>query len=169
MSYIFIQILYMKYLLKLESVSHSVLPNSSRPHELQPARLLCRWDFPDENTRVGWHFLLQGVFPTQESNPHLVCLQADSLPSEPSGSPSLGYLTNRNSLSHSSGDQKSEMKCWQDWFLMRPLSLAPGILFLCPHLAFLLCKGRLMTLPFLTRVPILLDQGLTLKTSFNFN
>ena len=104
MSYIFIQILYMKYLLKLESVSHSVLPNSSRPHELQPARLLCRWDFPDENTRMGWHFLLQGVFLTQESNPHLVCLQADSLPSEPSGSPSLGYLTNRNSLSHSSGD-----------------------------------------------------------------
>ena len=41
------------------------------PHELQPTRLLCPWDFPGKNTRVGHHFLLQGIFPTQESNPHL--------------------------------------------------------------------------------------------------
>ena len=26
------------------------------------------WDFPGKNTGVGCHFLLQGVFPTQESN-----------------------------------------------------------------------------------------------------
>ena len=32
---------------------------------LQPARLLCPWDFPGRNTRVGCHFLLQGIFPTQ--------------------------------------------------------------------------------------------------------
>ena len=29
------------------------------------ARLLCPWDFPRENTGVGCHFLLQGIFPTQ--------------------------------------------------------------------------------------------------------
>ena len=23
------------------------------------------WDFPGKNTRVGYHFLLQGIFPTQ--------------------------------------------------------------------------------------------------------
>ena len=25
----------------------------------EPARLLCPWDFPGKNTRVGCHFLLQ--------------------------------------------------------------------------------------------------------------
>ena len=41
---------------------------------LQPARLLCPWDFPDKNTGEGCHFLLQGIFPTQGSNPRLLCL-----------------------------------------------------------------------------------------------
>ena len=27
------------------------------------------WDLPGKNTGVGCHFLLQGIFPTQESNP----------------------------------------------------------------------------------------------------
>ena len=27
---------------------------------LEPSRLLCAWDFPDKNTRVGCHFLFQG-------------------------------------------------------------------------------------------------------------
>ena len=46
-------------------------------------RLLCPWTFPGKNTGVGCHFLLQGIFLTQGSNPHLLCLlhwQADSLP-----------------------------------------------------------------------------------------
>ena len=30
-------------------------------------RLLCPWDSPDKNTRVGFHALLQGIFPTQGS------------------------------------------------------------------------------------------------------
>ena len=40
-------------------------------------------DFPNKNTGVGCHFLLQGIFPTQRLNPHLLCLlhwQAESLP-----------------------------------------------------------------------------------------
>ena len=32
-----------------------------------PARLLHPWDFPGKITGVGCHFLLQGIFPTQES------------------------------------------------------------------------------------------------------
>ena len=36
-----------------------------------PARLLCTWDSPGKNTGVGCHALLQGVFPTQWSNPGL--------------------------------------------------------------------------------------------------
>ena len=40
----------------------------ARPHGLQPARLLCPWDFPGQNTGVGRHALLQGIFLTQGSN-----------------------------------------------------------------------------------------------------
>jgi len=32
------------------------------------ARLLCPWDSPGKNTWVACHFLLQGIFPTQELN-----------------------------------------------------------------------------------------------------
>ena len=41
---------------------------------LQPARLLCPWDSPGKNTGVGCYALLQGIFPTQGSNPHFLCL-----------------------------------------------------------------------------------------------
>ena len=30
--------------------------------------LLCRWDSSGKNTKVSCHFLLQGIFLTQESN-----------------------------------------------------------------------------------------------------
>ena len=46
--------------------------DSLRPLGLQPARLLCPWDFPGKNTGVGCHFLLQGLFPTQGSNLRLL-------------------------------------------------------------------------------------------------
>ena len=41
---------------------------------LQPSRVLCPWDFPGKNTGMGCHFLLQGIFPTQGSNPYLLHL-----------------------------------------------------------------------------------------------
>ena len=47
-------------------------PDSRRPHGLWPARLLCLWDFPGKNAGVGGHFLLQGIFLTQGSNPDLL-------------------------------------------------------------------------------------------------
>ena len=37
------------------------------------ARLLCLWDSPSKNTGVGCHFFLQGIFPTQGSNPCVSC------------------------------------------------------------------------------------------------
>ena len=39
-----------------------------QPHGLQPTKLLCPWDSPGKNTRLGCHGLLQGIFQTQESN-----------------------------------------------------------------------------------------------------
>ena len=53
------------------------------------SRLLCPWDFPGKNTRVGRHFLLQGTFPDQGSNPHLLHWQVDSLPLSHQGNPLL--------------------------------------------------------------------------------
>ena len=47
----------------------SGVSNSLRPHEMQPTRLLCSWDSPGKITGVGCHALLQGIFPTQGSNP----------------------------------------------------------------------------------------------------
>ena len=43
-----------------------------QPHRLYPARLLSPWIFPGKNTGEGCHFQLQGIFPTQKSNPHLL-------------------------------------------------------------------------------------------------
>ena len=81
-------------------------PTLLQPHALQPARLLCPWDFPGKNTGVGCHFLLQGLLPIQGSKLHLLHCQEDSLPLSHQGSqrkknvytgskmfkPSLGWL-----------------------------------------------------------------------------
>ena len=40
-----------------------------------------------KNTGVGCHFLLQGIFSAQGSNPHFLCQQADSFPLSHLGSP----------------------------------------------------------------------------------
>ena len=52
------------------------------------------WDSPGENTGAGCHALLQGIFPTQGSNPRLLCLlhwQVGSLPPAPPGMPTDPY------------------------------------------------------------------------------
>ena len=46
-----------RFFCALVCVSHSGLSNSLQPQGLQPARLLCPWDFPGQNTRVGCHFV----------------------------------------------------------------------------------------------------------------
>ena len=60
-----------------ESESHSVMSNSFRPHGLYSP-----WDSPGQKTGVGSLSLLQGIFPTQGSNPGLLHWQVDSLPPE---------------------------------------------------------------------------------------
>ena len=49
------------------------MSNSFVTHGLWPTRLLCPWDSPGKNTGVRCHALLQGIFHTQGSNPHLLC------------------------------------------------------------------------------------------------
>ena len=48
------------------------MSNCCNPHGLQPTKLLCPWDFPGKTTGVGCRFLLQGILPTQGSNPCLL-------------------------------------------------------------------------------------------------
>ena len=43
------------------------MSNSVGPHRQQPTRLLCPWDSPGKNTRVGCHFLLQCMKVKSES------------------------------------------------------------------------------------------------------
>ena len=61
------------------SESHSVVFDSFWPHGLEPARPLCPWNSPDQNTAglgvrvraVGSRSPLQGIFPIQGLNPRL--------------------------------------------------------------------------------------------------
>ena len=62
------------------------MADSLQPHELQPVRVLYPWDSPGKNTGEGCQSFLQGIFPTQGSNPGLLHC-ADSLASEPAGKP----------------------------------------------------------------------------------
>ena len=49
-----------------ENLSHF---DSLQPYGLQPAWLLCPWSSLGKNAGMGCHSLLQGIFPTQGSNP----------------------------------------------------------------------------------------------------
>ena len=64
------------------------MSDSFQPHRLWPTKLLCPWNSPGKNTGKGNHSLLQGIFPTQGSNPGLLhCRQLlyylDLQPGEP--------------------------------------------------------------------------------------
>ena len=66
-------------------------PTLCDPVDLQPTRLLHPWKSLGENTVEGCHALLQGIFPTQRSNPHLLYLLhwQGSLPLVLPGKPSI--------------------------------------------------------------------------------
>ena len=55
-------------------------PTLSSPKDCSPPDSSVHGDSPGKNTRVGYYALLQGIFPTQGSNPGL---WVDSLLSEP--------------------------------------------------------------------------------------
>ena len=69
------------------------MSNSVQPYALQPTRLLCPWDSPGKSTGMGCHFLLQGIFPTQGSNPGLPHCRQTLYHLSHQGSPFLGLLS----------------------------------------------------------------------------
>ena len=58
---------------------YSVESDPLQPYGLEPAQLLCPWGSPGKNTGGGCHFLLQGLFPTQGSNPVLPGQESDTI------------------------------------------------------------------------------------------
>ena len=65
------------------------------PMDCSPPDSSVHGDSPGKNTGVGCHFLLQGIFPTQGSNPHLLGLlhwQEGSLPLAPPGKTQICVL-----------------------------------------------------------------------------
>ena len=64
------------------------MSDSVRPMDYSPPGSSARGGSLGKNTGVGCHALLQGIFPTQGSNPGLLCLlhwEEGSLPLAPPG------------------------------------------------------------------------------------
>ena len=108
----------------------SVVPDSLQPHGLSPTKPFCPWDFPGENTGMACHFLLQGIFPTQELNLYLFHWQADSLPL----SQLAGWLQQQKLIFSQFWRWKSKIEVLAMWFFLRP---TPWLAF--SHLLSVLC------------------------------
>ena len=77
-------------------LSHSVVPNSVRPHRRQPTRLPRPWDSPGKNTGVGCHFLLQCMTVKSESEVAQSCpTLSDPVDCSPPGSSIHGIFQAR--------------------------------------------------------------------------
>ena len=94
--------------------SCSVMSNSLRRHGLQPTRVFLPWDSPGKDTGVGCHFLLQGIFPTQGSNPGLLHCRQTLYHLSHQGSPkSLYCLIIRINISPVGGGRESQKHEWE--------------------------------------------------------
>ena len=67
--------------------SCSVMSNSSRPHGLQPTRLLRPWDFPGKSTGVGCHQALHNPNPSYINTPFSSLCSQSCWPSPPHSKP----------------------------------------------------------------------------------
>ena len=81
----------MKVWKKVKSLSRVQL--FATPWTVACIRLLCPWDFLGKSTGVGCHFLLQGIFLTQGSNPSLPHCRQTLYPLSHQGSPNSGSFT----------------------------------------------------------------------------
>ena len=82
------------------------------PHGLQPTRLLHPWDFPEKNTGVGCHFLLQGIFPTQGSNPGLLHCRQTLYHLSHQVSPKKVWISTSTKFYHCQSVQRPLWKCY---------------------------------------------------------
>ena len=83
------------------------------PMDCSPPGPFCPWDSQGKNTGMGCHAYLWGIFPTQGSNPYLLCLlhwQAGSWPLAPPGKPLIFISLYPMCLAHSRVQSTEEMK-----------------------------------------------------------
>ena len=81
-------------------LSHLLCPTLCNLVDCSLPRLLCPWASLGMNTGMGCHALLQRIFPTQGSNPHLLHplhWQEGSLPLAPPGKQILHHLSHQRS------------------------------------------------------------------------
>ena len=80
------------WVVSISATLHLVVQSLSRvqllrSHGWQLTRVLCPWDSPGQNTAVGCHSLLQGIFLTQGSNLGLLHCRQILYPLSHQGSP----------------------------------------------------------------------------------
>ena len=105
----------------------------------------CLWDSPGKNTRVGCHFLLQGIFLIQGLSLlllHLLHWHEDSLPLSPLGSPGFTVQALNFVEIH-----KARMECrswelsWYSGIWMTPCEKSsPGSVWLCHCRLYVQCQ-----------------------------
>ena len=88
-------------LMKVKVKSLSCVQLFAIPWPVTCTRLLRPWDSPGNNTGVGCHFLLQGIFLTQGSNPCLPHCRQMSYPLSHQGSPD-GLFSKQSTLMNES-------------------------------------------------------------------
>ena len=72
--------------------SHTLVSCSVMSNSFTTSRPLCPWDCPGQNTGVGCHFLLEGIFLAQGSNPSLLQCSWILYQLSHQGSPCFGRL-----------------------------------------------------------------------------
>ena len=103
-------VIYFIYEVKWSEVSQSCLTLC----EPMDTRLLRPWDFLGKSTGVGCHLLLQGIFPTQGSNPGLLHCRQTLYHLSHEGSPkSLYCLIIRINISPVGEGRESRKREWE--------------------------------------------------------
>ena len=118
---IFLKMIYFKVKMLVAQLSDSLGPRG-----LEPARLLCPWNFPGKNTRVDCHFLLQGIFSTQELNPGLLhCRQILFQPSY-EGSTRVGSHSLLQGIFPTQGSNLGLLHCRRILYCVSHPKIDPG-------------------------------------------
>ena len=116
--------------------------------DCSPPGSFCPWNSLSKNTGVGCHFLLQGIFLTQGSNPCLLCFlhwQVGSLPPEPPRKPWPSVNVHDNKLIlESCITFLVRSFSWKELYLLKATLLGnqenlsiPSNLFCCVHTVYL--------------------------------
>ena len=93
-----------------ECENHSVVSNSLQPHGLYSP-----WSSLGQNTGVGSLSLLQGISPTQRSNPGLPCCRQILYQLSHKGSPPLRLVRKNSQLLFLSHVKLPPRRWWWEW------------------------------------------------------